>query len=222
MKAKIGTGGSASVSDAPVVRILGSGRVMPVNIQGERRSNASMHILALVRDRIRAFKSRHHGDQPYIGCLWRSDDSVALFSVDQLDKSVKLYWEHDDLLRDVSRELEDVIDQIPVSPPVAPKSAPRVVSIPDGAAIPRLDNVVRVDSEEAPQAGAELIRRMRVLRGMSRSQLAGRLNVAPSRIAELELGKGPQGPTLSMLARVAEACEINLNVALDLQSRPRK
>lgn len=201
--------GSALIEEAPVVRISGSSHARPVKFR-IKASDAKTHILDALRATGGIAKFRSPADPAYIGCLWRDDNSLALIAVDRIDNSVKLHWEPEELFGGAHDADESV------SSNASPKTAPRVVSLPNRRSIPKRNAFVRVNDGHPSEAGAELIRRMRAARGMSRSELARRLDVAVSRVAELESGKGPQGPTLGLLARIADACEIDLNVSLQL------
>jgi DNA-binding transcriptional regulator YiaG len=217
MKQEFSGSETVIVQEAPVVRISDAGRVRAIQIAGRRvgghKGIHGSYVLETIKNLVRRSRTP---DEPYVGCLWRSDDAVALFSVDRLDKSVDLHWERGSRLRDLAEETDEMSADDADDDKARPRTPPRVVSIPDINAIEDRAPVTRVTAGEAPLRGAELIRRMRNVRGMSRSQLAQRLGVKPSRVAELELGKGPQGPTLGMLARIAEACEVDLNITLGL------
>jgi DNA-binding transcriptional regulator YiaG len=215
MKDKINIAGGAIVEKAPVVRISGAGQVRSFKIKANAFDRGRMHIVDALRATRSVARFKSPADPAYIGCLWRDDNSLALIAVDRVDNSVKLHWEPEELFRNLADD--PLVDDESISKEATPKTSPRVVSLPNREAIPKRDAFVRVNDDQASQAGAELIRRMRAARGMSRSQLAERLGVAVSRVAELESGRGPQGPTLGLLARVAEACEIDLNVSLQLK-----
>jgi transcriptional regulator with XRE-family HTH domain len=57
---------------------------------------------------------------------------------------------------------------------------------------------------------AALIRELRHSASISQEELANRLGTHQSRISELERGDGPQGPTFTMLKRIARACDDSL------------
>lgn len=57
---------------------------------------------------------------------------------------------------------------------------------------------------------AALIRELRNSARISQKELARRLGTHQSRISELERGDGPQGPTFTMLKRIARACDDSL------------
>ena len=199
--------------DTPVVRISGFGSSTH-DVQNVWVDSAAFQYMRTV--------TRHLWDSSskdsYVGCIFRPDKSLALFSVGEVDRSVNLQWKPEDDLRRFL-ETEDSKDSA-VQLDAGLKYAPKVSAVPDRGSLPDQPPTLTIGggSMEPAEFGAELVRRMRSLRGMSRSQLAERLAVAPSRIAELESAKGPQGPTLAVIKRVADACEIDLDVSF----RPRR
>ena len=201
--------GGAELEEAPIVRLAGGSRAKRFKFNVKWVSDKKAHILHAFSATKGAAKARAGSDPAYIGCLWRDDNSLALFAVDHVDKGVKLHWEPEDLFVRYLEQEGSVVEEVKT------KDRPRVRSFANRASLPKRASVVQVKGNQAPESGAELIRRMRSVRGLSRSELAERLEVAPSRIAELESGQGTQGPTLGLLARVAEACELNLNVSLE-------
>lgn len=201
------------MSDTPVVRVSGMGQKGPIRILGDIFTRNSLAAFLL---QAKGYARRGAHGHTYVGCLLRDDNSIALFAADQVDKSAKLDWVSEDYVRSLISMLEagSESDQEPTKKRSVAKL--RSVSIEELLNRPVPSATVKVGGDRiAPgKIGAELIRRMRAIRGMSRSQLAQRLSIAPSRVAELELGDGPQGPTLKVLADIANACEVDLNVTL--------
>lgn len=62
---------------------------------------------------------------------------------------------------------------------------------------------------------AELIRVMRRAARLSQAELGKRLGVSQARISELEAGIGSQGPSWSLMQRIADACEATILIAPD-------
>jgi transcriptional regulator with XRE-family HTH domain len=60
---------------------------------------------------------------------------------------------------------------------------------------------------------AALIRDMRLLAGLSQTELAARLGVSPPRVSVIEKGDGPQGPTYALLKRVARVCGFDFDLS---------
>lgn len=60
---------------------------------------------------------------------------------------------------------------------------------------------------------AALIRDMRLLAGLSQTELAARLGVSPPRVSAIEKGDGPQGPTYALMKRVARVCGFDFALA---------
>lgn len=65
------------------------------------------------------------------------------------------------------------------------------------------------------ESAAAFVRAARQAAGLTQKQLAQRIGVSQPRIAELERGEGSQGPTISLLARVAQACGKKLSLMLE-------
>jgi transcriptional regulator with XRE-family HTH domain len=68
----------------------------------------------------------------------------------------------------------------------------------------------RLDILEA----AQLIRDMRQSVNLSQEALGERIGVKGSRISEMERATGPQGPTYTLLKRIARACNVTLGAQL--------
>ena len=66
--------------------------------------------------------------------------------------------------------------------------------------------VAEANISSAALRAADAIRAMRLEASLSQSELAARIGVKPSRISELEAGVGRQGPTWSVMERIASAC----------------
>lgn len=63
-----------------------------------------------------------------------------------------------------------------------------------------------VAAETAALQAAEFARRRREEAGLSQTDLAAILGVSQARISKLENAEAPRGPSLEVLARIAEAC----------------
>lgn len=63
-----------------------------------------------------------------------------------------------------------------------------------------------VIEQRAVLATSRLIRETREEAGLSQSELALRLGVTQARVSSLESGCGKKGPSIGLLARIAEAC----------------
>src|SRR5271169_6660426 len=70
-----------------------------------------------------------------------------------------------------------------------------------------------VERSAAFEAG-DLVRTMREKAHLTQKQLAKRISTSQSHLSEVERGNGLQGPTFSMLRKVAQACQINLKIEL--------
>jgi transcriptional regulator with XRE-family HTH domain len=70
-----------------------------------------------------------------------------------------------------------------------------------------------VERSAAFEAG-DLVRLMREKAGLTQRELAQRISTSQSHLSEVERGNGLQGPTFSMLRKVADACQINLKIEL--------
>jgi DNA-binding XRE family transcriptional regulator len=153
-------------------------------------------------------RNRRGIDDSSVGVICR-DDKYAVFQVKDLDESVPFQW------ISLDRESPADIEQKPAANPEPAKA--RVVSgnVEDLAPLPGTVSLTG-DNVRASRNASDLIKRMRAIRGLSQSQLAKRMGIAPSRIVELEAGNGPQGPTVDMLARIATACEVTLSLGFSL------
>ena len=69
--------------------------------------------------------------------------------------------------------------------------------------------------ERASLQAAHFIRNTRESSGLSQGQLADKLGVSQARVSQIESGKGPQGPSIDLLARIATACGGILRLKFD-------
>lgn len=70
-----------------------------------------------------------------------------------------------------------------------------------------------VERSAAYEAG-DLVRLMREKAGLTQRELAQRISTSQSHLSAVERGNGLQGPTFSMLRKVANACQITLKIEL--------
>jgi DNA-binding transcriptional regulator YiaG len=68
-----------------------------------------------------------------------------------------------------------------------------------------------VERSAAFEAG-DLVRLMRETAGLTQKQLAQKISTSQSHLSEVERGNGLQGPTFSMLRKVAKACHVTLRI----------
>lgn len=68
-----------------------------------------------------------------------------------------------------------------------------------------------VERSAAFEAG-DLVRLMREGAGLTQKELAQRVSTSQSHLSEVERGNGLQGPTFSMLRKIAHACEVDLRI----------
>jgi transcriptional regulator with XRE-family HTH domain len=68
-----------------------------------------------------------------------------------------------------------------------------------------------VERSAAFEAG-DLVRLMRETAGLTQKQLAQKISTSQSHLSEVERGNGLQGPTFSMLRKVANACQMTLRI----------
>ena len=73
-----------------------------------------------------------------------------------------------------------------------------------------------IESEYAALRAAEFVKQTRKAAHLSRSELAGKLGVTTARISEVEAGQGRYGPSVALLARIAEACGGILQLSVKL------
>jgi len=66
--------------------------------------------------------------------------------------------------------------------------------------------VVEAGFSSAAMRAGEWVRRIRKASALTQTALADKVNVTQERISEIERGEGPQGPTISLLDRIAKAC----------------
>lgn len=116
-----------------------------------------------------------------------------------------------------------------VEPPSAPTDAmlaaanaqsqtalnPRVRQVNPSTLLADEDHVQAYYSAWGAGSAAAFIRAARKQAGLTQSQLAEALGTAQSRIAELEGGSAKQGPTIGLLARIAQACGKKLGLVLE-------
>lgn len=70
-----------------------------------------------------------------------------------------------------------------------------------------------LERSAAFEAG-ELVRSMRERARLSQKELANKVSTSQSHLSEIERGNGLQGPTFSMLRKIANACSFDLRVEL--------
>jgi transcriptional regulator with XRE-family HTH domain len=70
------------------------------------------------------------------------------------------------------------------------------------------------EERSAAFEAGDLVRLMREKAGLTQRELAQRISTSQSHLSEVERGNGLQGPTFSMLRKVAAACQINLKIEL--------
>jgi DNA-binding XRE family transcriptional regulator len=92
---------------------------------------------------------------------------------------------------------------------------PSTVHLTIDQAIPSAEGKAVYFETTAAGRAAHFIRAARQAAGFTQSDLARKLEVAQSRIAELEKGTGVQGPTLGLLERIAAACGRRLLLAVE-------
>lgn len=68
-----------------------------------------------------------------------------------------------------------------------------------------------IERSAAFEAG-DLVRLMRETAGLTQKQLAQKISTSQSHLSEVERGNGLQGPTFSMLRKVAKACHVTLRI----------
>jgi DNA-binding XRE family transcriptional regulator len=69
------------------------------------------------------------------------------------------------------------------------------------------------DALSAANSG-QFVRQARKRKGWTQAQLATVLGISQARISELESGSARQGPTVGLLARIADACGLKLALTL--------
>ena len=129
------------------------------------------------------------------------------------------------------------MDAMEERPPAAGSTQKNVVPPPDAALLAEADEiaktmadarVVRDDFSKIASSNrgelffdrfgaaqsADLVREARRVAGLTQTQLAEKLGVKQSRVAELERGEGKHGPTIGILERVAHACGRTLSLTL--------
>lgn len=92
---------------------------------------------------------------------------------------------------------------------------PRVRQVDPSSLIAGEDQAQAYYSAWGAGSAAAFIRAARRQAGLTQSQLAEALGTAQSRIAELEGGSAKQGPTIGLLARIAQACGKKLGLVLE-------
>jgi transcriptional regulator with XRE-family HTH domain len=70
-----------------------------------------------------------------------------------------------------------------------------------------------VERSAAFEAG-DLVRLMREKASLTQKELAQRISTSQSHLSEVERGNGLQGPTFSMLRKVANACHVDLRLEI--------
>ncbi len=70
-----------------------------------------------------------------------------------------------------------------------------------------------VERSAAFEAG-DLVRMMREIADLTQKDLAQRISTSQSHLSEVERGNGVQGPTFSMLRKVATACGVTLRIEM--------
>jgi transcriptional regulator with XRE-family HTH domain len=70
-----------------------------------------------------------------------------------------------------------------------------------------------IERSAAFEAG-DLVRMMRETADLTQKDLAHRISTSQSHLSEVERGNGLQGPTFSMLRKVATACGVNLRIEM--------
>jgi ribosome-binding protein aMBF1 (putative translation factor) len=91
-----------------------------------------------------------------------------------------------------------------------PKSVAKSVS----DLLPQASDLDTYYDAYAVESAAAFVRTARQEAKLTQEQLAVKLGVNQSRVAELERGRGKQGPTIAVLARVAAACGKRLLLSL--------
>jgi transcriptional regulator with XRE-family HTH domain len=74
-----------------------------------------------------------------------------------------------------------------------------------------------IERSAAFEAG-DLVRAMRERAGFTQKELAQRIATSQSHLSEIERGNGLQGPTFSMLRKIAAACKVELRIEFDEDS----
>lgn len=69
------------------------------------------------------------------------------------------------------------------------------------------------DAVSAANSG-EFVRSARKLKGLTQAQLSALLGVSQGRVSEIESGSAKQGPTIGLLAKIADACGFKLALTL--------
>lgn len=93
--------------------------------------------------------------------------------------------------------------------------AAEAVVVPFEQVIPTAEGKAVYFETTASGRAAQFIRSVRQTAGLSQVELAAKLEIAQSRVAELEKGGGSQGPTLGLLERIATACGHRLKLAIE-------
>jgi ribosome-binding protein aMBF1 (putative translation factor) len=71
-----------------------------------------------------------------------------------------------------------------------------------------------VERSAAFEAG-DLVRMMREKAGLTQKELAQKISTSQSHLSEVERGNGLQGPTFSLLRKVANACRVTLRIEIE-------
>jgi DNA-binding XRE family transcriptional regulator len=70
-----------------------------------------------------------------------------------------------------------------------------------------------IEEERASLHAAEFVKKARKAADLSQAALAAKLDVSQVRISQMERGRAPYGPSLTLLERVARACGGILHVS---------
>jgi DNA-binding XRE family transcriptional regulator len=72
-----------------------------------------------------------------------------------------------------------------------------------------------IAEERANLNAAEFVRQAREAADLSQAALAAKIDVSQSRISQMEKGRAPYGPSITLLERVARACGGTLHVSFE-------
>jgi DNA-binding XRE family transcriptional regulator len=70
-----------------------------------------------------------------------------------------------------------------------------------------------MEEERASLRAAEFVKKARKAADLSQAALAKKIDVSQARISQMEKGKAPYGPSITLLERVARACGGTLHVS---------
>ncbi|MBS0547574.1 MAG: helix-turn-helix transcriptional regulator [Proteobacteria bacterium] len=197
--------------------------VVDVNSSGERGKSAVRHDYGKAANMrfvpIRAYRAFSKGAVDWAMPIDAAELEVSPRVVKRPtvtgDQNVFVSFENPDRLPMADADAHDVGVILPKPSAAMLKEAQAVADRSKGAhaigvslenAVPSAEGRAAYHETTAAGRAAWFIRSARQTAKLSQADLAKRLDVAQSRVAELEKGSGSQGPTLGLLERIADAC----------------